>query len=67
MPLLLWLDSFEGATRCRLVANVCRARAEAEGENWTVECDRAVDLVTATMVQSMDSGVAPGIQGDMAT
>jgi hypothetical protein len=54
MPLLLWLESFDGATCLRLFAK--HWRANDEGENCTVECARAEDLVTGTTVQDVVSG-----------
>lgn len=65
MPLLLWLDSLDGATCWRCVAKDWRARDD--GENCTVECARAAECVTGTMVQFAESGVALGAQGARAT
>jgi hypothetical protein len=65
MPLLLWLDIFDGATFWRASANSCRAREE--GENWTVECARALEGLTGTTVQVESSTDVEGVQGDIAT
>ena len=65
IPLLLWLDSFDGASSLRLVANVWREREE--GENWMVERARAEEGMTGTMVQLVASGEAVGAHGAMAT
>jgi hypothetical protein len=65
MPLLLWLDIFDGATFWRASANPCRAREE--GENWIVECARALEGLTGTTVQVESSTDVEGVQGDIAT
>lgn len=65
MPLLLWLDSFDGAICCRVVAKLCNARDD--GENCKVECASAVDLRTGTIVQLARSASVLGVHGAMAT
>lgn len=41
--------------------------ASEDGENWIVECARAVDLRTGTSVQFVCEGLGLGVQGAIAT
>ena len=65
MPLRLLLDNFEGAIFCRASAKPCKA--SDEGENWTVECAKAVEDLTATTVHVELSTAVAGLHGDIAT
>jgi len=64
MPLLIWLDSFEGATFWRVLAKVWSA--DDEGENRIVEADISEDRTTGTIDQGVSAAEEFGVQGVMA-
>lgn len=64
MPPRLWLDSFEGATCCKVTAKLWRDGED--GENCTVECGRPEDLMTGTMDHGLSTGPALGAHGAIA-